>query len=88
MEVIIYTSPTCGPCKQIKPHLIELAMRHKFHLRTVEASMETQHAFVEAGIRAVPTIVIAEDGKEVARHTGAATRALLEAFLKERRVIE
>ena len=88
MEVLIYTSPTCGPCKQVKPHLIELAIRHKFHLRTIEASMETQHAFIEAGVRAVPTIVVLKDGKESGRHTGAITRAMLEAFLKEQKVFQ
>ena len=88
MEVLIYTSPTCGPCKQLKPHLIELAIRNKFHLRTIEASMETQHAFIEAGVRAVPTIVVLEGGVEKARRTGALSPAALEAFMREQEVIQ
>lgn len=80
-EIVIYTSPTCGPCKQLKPALEAQAASRGFPLRIVEASFETQEEFITAGVRVVPTVIVLADGKEAGRFTGARTPAQLEEQL-------
>lgn len=84
MQVLIYTSPTCGPCKALKPILFELADQRGFNCTAVEASPATQAEFFDLGIRAVPTVIVLDDDhKEVGRFSGAKGKADLEKWLAE-----
>ena len=65
MQILLFTSPTCGPCKTLKPVLANLQAMHKFQITVYEASPSTQAKFVEHSIRTVPTVIcIKEDGSE------------------------
>lgn len=82
MQVLIYTSPTCGPCKTLKPILFELAEQKDFNCTAVEASPATQAEFLDLGIRAVPTVIVLDDDhKEVGRFSGAKGKVDLEKWL-------
>lgn len=87
MQVIIFTSKTCGPCKVVKPLLMGAAITHGFACSEVEAGPATQQTFFENGVRQVPTVIVRNGDSEVARFTGAATAQMIEAFLKEHGVI-
>lgn len=81
-KVVVFTSPTCGPCKRLKPELIAQANVRKFELEIVELSEETRPRFEEFGIRAVPvTVLIDEDGQEADRFPGQLSSASVEAKL-------
>jgi glutaredoxin len=58
MNITIYTSPSCGPCKQIKPILFKAAVERDWTV--------TEHSIMDGipdGVRAVPTVrVFNEDG--------------------------
>jgi thioredoxin-like negative regulator of GroEL len=85
MQVLIYTSPTCGPCKTLKPILFELAEQKDFNCIAVEASPATQKEFLDLGIRTVPTVLVLDDDhKEVSRFSGAKSKAELETWLAGR----
>lgn len=89
MQVLIFTSPTCGPCKTLKPLLMGMAVTHNFNCTTVQASAETQAEFLKHNVRAVPTVVVLNDGGEdVGRFTGLKTEEALFKFLKDCAVIE
>lgn len=72
-KVVIFTSPTCGPCKRLKPELAEQAEKRGFEFEIVELSDETRPKFVEKGIRNVPVTMLYEDGEEVDRKVGSFT---------------
>lgn len=81
-QLVIYTSPTCGPCKQLKPALIDLAETNGVPLTVIDASEETKPDFQINGIRAVPTVVYIRNGREYARFTGAMTRSEIQKYFQ------
>lgn len=81
-KLVIYTSPTCGPCKQLKPTLVEVAQANDIELEVVEASKDTEQEFIAKGIRAVPTVISYKDGYEIGRFTGGKTRTEVIKYLE------
>lgn len=83
MEILIFTSPTCAPCRQVKPELLKLQERHKFRVRVVEASPENGCVFLDKNVRAVPTVIgVTDEGVELGRFTGPTPPVLIEQYLK------
>lgn len=81
-KVVVFTSPTCGPCKNLKPELIAQAQLRGFELEIVELADDTRPRFVQHGIRAVPvTMLVDEQGKEIDRVPGQLSAASVEAKL-------
>jgi thioredoxin len=73
----------CGPCKMMAPFVDEIA--RDYVGRALVAKVDTdraQQATAPFGIRGIPTSIVFKDGKEVARHVGAAPKAGLEELLK------
>lgn len=72
------TAEWCGPCRAMMPSILALASDRKGSLEIglldVDASPETAIAL---GIRGAPTLILFEDGKEIARHLGAASPTIL-----------
>lgn len=86
-EVILFTSPTCGPCKQLKPAILKLHGEHQFRLRLYELSAENRSVFMEHGVRQVPFVLCLEKtdaGREpVGDFYGSRTPQALEAQFRE-----
>lgn len=84
-KVVVFTSPTCGPCKRLKPELIAQSEIRGFELEIVELSEETRPRFAEFGIRAVPVTILIDksDGKELDRFPGQLSSASVEAKMVE-----
>jgi thioredoxin 2 len=64
------------------PFIDEIA--REYQGRALVAKLDTDRAQHTAGgfnIRGIPTTIVFRDGKEVARQTGAAPKAVLEALL-------
>lgn len=81
-KVVVFTSPTCGPCKRLKPELINQSQLRGFELEIVELSNDTRPRFEQHGIRAVPvTMLVDETGKEVERFPGQLSTLAIEAKL-------
>jgi thioredoxin-like negative regulator of GroEL len=82
-KIVVFTSPTCAPCKRLKPELIGQSELREFALEVVELSEETRPRFTEVGIRAVP-VTIAYDGDiEIGRFSGQLSSSSVEAKLVE-----
>ncbi len=61
----------CGPCKMMSPHFEAAAAalpEVRFAKLEVDASPQSAAA---SAIRSVPTIILYQAGKEIARHSGA-----------------
>lgn len=66
-----FHSPTCGPCKRMVPVLIDVATEFADRVEVVGVDVtsapKTARRF---GIRATPTVIIFDGGKEVGRVMG------------------
>lgn len=87
-ELIVYTSPTCGPCRTLKPKLIRLQETHGFDMKFVELSVKTQAAFQAMGIRSVPTIAGMDGTELLGVAMGDMTDAAAEVLLRGWKVIK
>jgi thioredoxin 2 len=70
--VVDFWAPWCGPCKMMAPAYEQAAGRLEPRVRL--AKLNTEEAQQTAGrfaIRSIPTIVLFDHGREVARQSGA-----------------
>lgn len=77
----MFTSPTCAPCKVVKPVLEELAQERGFPLQIIEMKRENQETFMKYGVRSVPAIVCINGEAEVGRCIGPLTVSAIEGML-------
>jgi len=81
MKIVFYfTADWCQPCKKVKP-IVEDMKREGFQFQMIDADYE-QLLVKRFKVKAVPTFILLEDGKELNRITGAKTREELEGFIK------
>ena len=67
-----FWSPTCGPCKVIKP-AVEVMKEDYEAVKwvSVNTHQDTQGIAARFGVTIVPTIVFLKEGVEVGRHSGS-----------------
>ena len=66
-----FWSPTCGPCKVIKPSVEQLKEDFEsVRWETINTHADTNGVARTFRVQAVPTIVVTKDGVEVGRHSG------------------
>jgi thioredoxin 1 len=66
-----FWSPTCGPCKHIKPAIEQ--MKEDFPAitwETVNTHDDNKGIARTLGVQAVPTVVVHKNGVEIGRHSG------------------
>jgi thiol-disulfide isomerase/thioredoxin len=69
--IYFFTSPTCGPCKAVKPVVSELTEDHpRLTWITVDTSADPGNLARTYNVTHVPTMVAVSNGVEVGRHTG------------------
>lgn len=73
-------APWCPPCRALAPVIEELARTHEPHLRVAKLDVDRAPDLAAAlHVTAVPTLLLFDRGREVARHSGALSyRALRE----------
>ncbi|MCA3573644.1 MAG: thioredoxin TrxC [Aestuariivirga sp.] len=70
--VVDFWAEWCGPCKMMAPEFRKAAQALEPHVRF--AKLDTEAAQEEAarwGIRSIPTMILFQGGREVARQSGA-----------------
>jgi thioredoxin 2 len=80
--LVDWWSPTCGPCIAMAPALDEVARRRAgdFVVAKVNTAKLPRLAN-QARIRAVPTLSLHRDGREIGRSSGARPATQIEAFV-------
>jgi len=82
IKVLDFTAAWCGPCKTLKPVLAALATEYGKRIEIVEIDTEEDPVAAQRyNVRAMPTIVLERDGKEVGRVVGARPRAFLAGMI-------
>jgi len=70
-EILFFSSPWCGPCRQMKKMLNE-SIQSEINMKIIDISIDMDKA-TQYQVMNVPTFVVLEDGKEVSRKIGATT---------------
>jgi len=72
LKVLMFTSPTCVPCKTVKPTIAELQDDYsQFAWTHVDTSNDRGNFAGQFHVRLVPTMVVVKnDGTELGRHEG------------------
>jgi len=64
MKTLLFTSPTCGPCKQLKLDLAAAGIGSE--ITQVDVSQPENTSLVAFyGVRSVPTMVFMDDDEEI-----------------------
>lgn len=62
--LVEFFTPSCGPCKQLDPHLQQLARRFSNQIKVVKVNSEqSPKAAAFYGIRMAPTLIIFLNGE-------------------------
>jgi thioredoxin-like negative regulator of GroEL len=63
--------PSCGPCKQLEPVIIDLAARYDGKVKVCElSSVAAPHTTLRLAIQATPTVLYFQGGNELERIHG------------------
>ena len=81
--VVDFWAPWCGPCLQMAPVFSAAAGEMKGQLRLAKLDTEAhQAAAARFGIRSIPTLIAFDQGKEIARQSGALSAGQLRQWLQ------
>jgi len=81
IKLEMYTSPTCGPCKMMKPFMEDFVKEG--HEITFIDLADGREPFDEKGIRGTPTLIYYKNGEELDRYVGFATKEMVRKKLTE-----
>jgi len=77
-------APWCGPCRMVSPALEELARSHAGRIKLVKVDVDQSPAVASRfEVLGIPTLVVLDHGRVVARQTGAAPAPALAAWLDQ-----
>lgn len=82
--VVDFWADWCGPCKMMAPEFARAAQSLEPEVRF--AKLDTEAAQSEAaalGIRSIPTMILFQNGREVARQSGAMPAGHISQWVRE-----
>jgi thioredoxin len=80
ITVLELTAAWCGPCRTIAPVLASLSAEYRANLVVVDVDEDPATA-QHYDVRAMPTVILLRDGREVGRVVGARPRAFFAGML-------
>lgn len=78
-------APWCGPCRAMAPAYEAAARQLEPHVRLVKLNSDTEQQIAgRLGISGIPTMILFEGGREVARVSGAMSASQIVAWTRDR----
>ncbi len=81
-NILYFTAEWCNPCQRTRPIAEELHNDGVINFKFIDADSEID-MINKFNIKAIPTYILFEDGKEVRRMNGAKTREQFLEFINE-----
>jgi thioredoxin 1 len=86
--LVLFSADWCGPCKIIKPALEKLETELSENIKIVKADVsDSEISAKKFNIKNIPTCVIIEGEKEIARFSGVKNDEQIKKFLEEHQVL-
>ena len=80
--LVDFWAPWCGPCRMMAPILDRVADQERTRIQVGKVNSDEQQGLsARFGIRAIPTLILFKDGKEIARQSGAVDGAALTRWI-------
>ncbi len=80
--LVDFTAVWCGPCQELTPRLVDLAEEREGDLKVVKVNIDDNEDLAgKYGVEAVPTVVLFNKGKKVARDEGFTGKKALISFV-------
>jgi thioredoxin 2 len=77
-------APWCGPCRAVSPALEKLAQESAGRVKLVKVNVDSAPNLARRfEAQSIPTLVVLNSGREVARQIGAAPEAMLRSWLAD-----
>jgi thioredoxin 2 len=81
--LVDFWAPWCGPCRTVSPALETIANEQPGKLKLVKVNTDSAPNLSQRfGIRGIPTLVLLNHGKEIARSVGAQPAAVLRNWVE------
>lgn len=81
--VLDFFAPWCHPCKVFSPVFKKIAKKYKT-IRFIKINVDKNKKLAnQYSIRAMPTLIVLKDGKEIKRDAGFMNETMFERWIKE-----
>jgi thioredoxin 1 len=81
LTLLDFTAAWCGPCRQLKPVLESLATDYRIRVAEIDVDHD-QLLAQQFAVKAMPTVVLWRDGREVGRFVGARPRKFVAGMIE------